>query len=136
MAACNGRISTLMTTAEETEEPPSPSGARKACEQFAFILVMICCAECAQCRPPKAFHIQVPGFFCCRSGKTGDTSEAEITGQGGTTAIGTGASDESSGTGSQGIPRISLTNSASVFCTPSSRESHLPESSQRTTKTV
>ena len=30
MAACNGGISALKTTAEETEEPPSPSGARKA----------------------------------------------------------------------------------------------------------
>ena len=70
-----------MTTAEETEEPPSPSGARKASEQLAFMLVMICRAECAQCRPPKGFHIQVPGFFCSRSGKMGDTSEAESQGQ-------------------------------------------------------
>ena len=81
-AACNGGISALKTTAEETEEARSPSGARKASEQLAFISVMICRAECAQCRPPKAFHIKVPGFFCSRSGTTGDTSEAGITGRG------------------------------------------------------
>ena len=60
----------------------------------------------------STFHVQAPGFH----GK----SRADTAGPSGTIAIGTSASSGYHGPGSHGVPRIPLTNAASILCTPPS----------------